>query len=133
MKILLGYDGSRTSKDALAHARQAAVAYGAQVSIVTSFEPGSDNKEKQVKEIQAAEQALDYAKIALEKAQIACDTHLLVHGVSPGEDLVDFANRHQIDQIIIGVKKRSKVGKLLFGSTAQYVILKAPCPVLTVR
>ncbi len=50
-----------------------------------------------------------------------------------GEDLVRFAKDNDIDEIIIGVKRRSKVGKLVFGSTAQYVILKAPCPVLAVK
>jgi nucleotide-binding universal stress UspA family protein len=38
-----------------------------------------------------------------------------------------------VDAIIIGVKRRSKVGKLLFGSNAQYVIIKADCPVTTVK
>jgi len=38
-----------------------------------------------------------------------------------------------VDEIIVGVKRRSKVGKLLMGSTAQYVILQAPCPVVTVK
>jgi nucleotide-binding universal stress UspA family protein len=31
------------------------------------------------------------------------------------------------------VEKRSKAQKILLGSTAQYIILKAPCPVLTVK
>jgi nucleotide-binding universal stress UspA family protein len=35
--------------------------------------------------------------------------------------------------IVIGIVKKSKVGKLFFGSTAQYLILKAHCPVLTVK
>ena len=39
----------------------------------------------------------------------------------------------QVEEIIIGVRRRSKVGKLLFGSTAQYVILNAPCPVVSVK
>jgi len=64
---------------------------------------------------------------------IVCETHTSVSYNSPGEDLVRFAKENDIDEIIIGVKKRSKVGKLVFGSTTQYVILKAPCPVLAVK
>jgi nucleotide-binding universal stress UspA family protein len=53
--------------------------------------------------------------------------------VSPGEDLVEFATENKIDEIIVGIKKLSKVGKLLMGSTAQYVILEAECPVVSVK
>ena len=49
---------------------------------------------------------------------------------TPGERL---ANENGIDEVIIGVHRRSKVGKLVFGSTAQYVILNAPCPVVAVK
>ena len=37
------------------------------------------------------------------------------------------------NEIIIGVRRRSKVGKLLFGSNAQYIILMAQCPVVAVK
>jgi nucleotide-binding universal stress UspA family protein len=50
-----------------------------------------------------------------------------------GEDLVMLAEENKVDEIIIGVRRRSKVGKLLFGSTAQYVILNASCPVVSVK
>jgi nucleotide-binding universal stress UspA family protein len=53
--------------------------------------------------------------------------------MTSGEDLVEFAEENKIDEIIVGVKRRSKVGKLLMGSTAQYVILNASCPVVTVK
>jgi nucleotide-binding universal stress UspA family protein len=52
---------------------------------------------------------------------------------SAGEQLVDFAERNNVDEIIIGVGRRSKVGKALFGSTAQHIILNAPCPVVTIK
>jgi nucleotide-binding universal stress UspA family protein len=64
---------------------------------------------------------------------IACKTHLLIRGVSPGEDLTEFAQENKIDEIIIGVRRRSKVGKLLMGSTAQFVILESNCPVVSVK
>jgi len=60
-------------------------------------------------------------------------TRLLVSSQSSGENLIWFAEISKIDEIIIGVRKRSKVGKLLLGSTAQYVILKAPCPVVSIK
>ncbi|MFW6334570.1 MAG: universal stress protein [Desulfosalsimonas sp.] len=53
--------------------------------------------------------------------------------MTPDEDLVAYATEQQVDEIVIGIRKRSKMGKLLFGSTAQFLILNAPCPVLTVK
>ncbi len=38
-----------------------------------------------------------------------------------------------MDEIIIGIEKKSKVGKLFFGSNAQYIILESPCPVVSVK
>ncbi|MFZ1956497.1 MAG: universal stress protein, partial [Desulfobacterales bacterium] len=59
--------------------------------------------------------------------------HLLIRGLAPGEDLVRFAKENDVDLMVVGVKRRSKVGKLLMGSTAQFVIIKAPCPVLSIK
>jgi len=130
MKILVGYDGTNSAKGALGLAKTHAKAFGASVEVVTSMQKGT---ESQRKEIEQAERGLAYAKTLFEEDNIACNTHLLIRGLSPGEDLVEFASEGQIDEIIVGVKRRSKVGKLLMGSTAQYVILKAECPVVTVK
>jgi nucleotide-binding universal stress UspA family protein len=56
-----------------------------------------------------------------------------VRGLEAGEDLVQLADEHKADEIVIGVRRRSKVGKLIFGSTAQYVVLNASCPVVSVK
>jgi nucleotide-binding universal stress UspA family protein len=76
---------------------------------------------------------LEYHKNEFKKKNIDCETLLSVRGLEPGEDLTRLAEEHQVDAIIMGVRRRSKVGKLVFGSTAQYVILNAPCPVVTVK
>ena len=130
MKILVGYDGSNSAKDALSLAKSHAKALGASVAVVTSMQKGTDSDRK---DIEQAERGLDYAKALIQEDNIVCDTHLLIRGLSPGEDLVEFAKENKVDEIIVGVKRRSKVGKLLMGSTAQYVILQAPCPVVTVK
>ncbi len=130
MKILVGYDGTESAKDALKLAKSHAKAFNASVEVVTSMQKA---RESDRKEIEQAERGLAYAKSFFDEADIACGTHLLVRGILPGEDLVEFANEHRIDEIIVGVNRRSKVGKLLLGSTAQYVILQAQCPVVTIK
>ncbi len=65
--------------------------------------------------------------------KIPCKAILSVRGLQAGEDLVELADEHKADEIIIGVRRRSKVGKLIFGSTAQYVVLNASCPVVSVK
>ncbi len=130
MKILVGYDGTNSAKEAVNLARTHSKAFGASVEVVFSMQKGTESERK---EIEQAERGLSYAKSLFDEDGIACNTHLLIRGLSAGEDLVQFANENKIDEIIVGVNRRSKVGKLLLGSTAQYVILQAGCPVVTVK
>jgi nucleotide-binding universal stress UspA family protein len=53
--------------------------------------------------------------------------------MDPGEDLIQFAEYNDADEIIIGVTKKSKVQKFLLGSNAQYVILHSPCMVIKIK
>jgi nucleotide-binding universal stress UspA family protein len=130
MKILVGYRGNNVGQDLLKLAARYANAFHGEVLVVTSLMGG----EKTTKEIIVeAEKGLEDAKIFFAQEQLPCQTHLLVRGNTAGEDLVKFATEKGVEQILIGVKSRSKVGKLIFGSTAQYVILKADCPVTTVK
>jgi nucleotide-binding universal stress UspA family protein len=130
MKILVGYDGSNSAKDALALAKKHATAFNGNVIIVTSLTGGSVTH---AVEVEHATEDLEKAKQVFDEDGIPCDTKLLVRGMTPGEDLVAYAGEQAVDEIIIGIKRRSKVGKLLFGSNAQYIIIKAPCPVVTVK
>jgi nucleotide-binding universal stress UspA family protein len=108
MKFLIGYNGSAEARAALSLARDFAKIFNAKVFVMASMEGGAGEK---IEDINQAEQ----------------------NGLTPGEDLVKFAEENQIDQIYVGIEKKSKTSKLLLGSTAQYVILKAPCPVIAVK
>ena len=92
---------------------------------------GKDKTEK--KDIIEAEKNLKKVKEYFDGIGVKSETHLLVRGLDAGEDLVKFARQNNVDEIILGVRSRSKVGKLIFGSTAQIVILESHCPVLTVK
>ena len=130
MKILVAYRGTKIDQDLLLLAQKHAEAFKGNIILVTSL----IGKEKENSDqVIAAKKKLEEAKSFLSGKNVSCETHLLVRGNTPGEDIVDYAEENGIDQILIGVKNRSKVGKLIFGSTAQYVILKSPCPVTTVK
>ena len=124
------FDGSNTAKAAFGLAEKHAKAFDAELIVVMSMLKGTENERE---EIEKAEKSLAGVKKDCEKNAIPCDTHLLIRGLSAGEDLVEFAGDQHVDQIFIGVKRRSKVEKLVFGSTAQYVILNAESPVVTVK
>ena len=130
MKILVAFDGSNVAKAAKEVALKHARAFEGELLLVWSMVKGDEDQKE---DIQAAEKTLDYWKDQLDQKGIGCQTHLLIRGVEPGEDLVRFATDHDVEEIILGIRRRSKVGKLLFGSTAQYVILNAPCPVVRVH
>lgn len=127
MKILLCYDGSNNSKNAAKMALKMAEKFQSEVHVVASHEDESPEV------IRGVEEELEYACSLFREKGLECKTHLLIRGLTPGEDLVKFANENNIELIVIGVRERSRVDKLVFGSTPQHVILKASCPVLTVK
>ena len=43
------------------------------------------------------------------------------------------AERHGATLVVIGLRRRTPTGKLIFGSDAQRILLEAPCPVLSVK
>lgn len=49
------------------------------------------------------------------------------------EDLIRTATSTQAELIVIGLRKRSPVGKLILGAGAQRILVEAPCPVLAVK
>jgi len=116
--------------DALKLAVSHAKVFKAKVFVVTSLY-GEHVESDQ--EIGVSEERLKNTEELVTKEGIACESHMLVRGMTPGEDIVQFAKDRQVDLIYIGIKRRSKVGKLLFGSSAQYIILNAPCPVVSLR
>ena len=131
MNILVGYDGSNTAREALELARKHAMVWGAKINVVKCI---AQNRELNYEDIQMVEHKLEReVNDQYNSEDIPYETHLVISDRQSGEDLVQFAEQNKIDEIVIGVRRRSKVDKLLFGSTAQYVILNAPCPVVSIK
>lgn len=52
----------------------------------------------------------------------------------PVTAVIDELEAHsEVDRLVLGVRSRSRVGKMILGSVAQRLILRSPVPVLTVR
>ncbi|MCD6571598.1 MAG: universal stress protein [Deltaproteobacteria bacterium] len=60
-----------------------------------------------------------------------CDTYI-VHGI-PFNEIINFSKKEQVDLIVIGTRGRTGLKQILFGSTAEKVVKRAHCPVLSVR
>lgn len=56
-----------------------------------------------------------------------------VLGREPADEILRLAEETEASLIVIGLRRRSTVGKLLLGSTAQRILMHAPCPVLSIR
>ncbi|KGN37228.1 universal stress protein [Knoellia subterranea] len=61
------------------------------------------------------------------------DVRQMTRGLAPADEILSVAAEVGADLIVIGVRKRSPLGKLVTGSTAQQVLLDAMCPVLAVK
>lgn len=133
MKIMVPYDGQSASKKALDAAVTQAKATGAEVHVVLSFPQKLEIQASDLDRLKVAELDLANVKARLHGEGVPCVTAVLTADVPHGENLVQYATEHVVDGILIGLRKTSKVGKMLFGSTAQYVILHAPCPVTSVK
>ncbi len=140
MNIMICYDGTKPAQAAIDAGVQMCRVFNAKAHIVISvivdgsekYEFTQDDSSKEHKIINRSKKILNQASETMEKKQIPWSTHLLNRGLTAGEDLVSFAKEINADFIIIGIRQRSKLGKLIAGSTGQYTILKAHCPVLTI-
>ncbi|MEX5237259.1 universal stress protein [Kocuria arenosa] len=55
------------------------------------------------------------------------------HDSDPADVILDTARDREAELIVLGIRRRSPVGKIIMASTAQRVLLESPCPVLCVK
>ncbi len=128
--IVVGYVPKPEGKAALRRAAEEAKLRGLRLLVVNSHRGGRefDRGDAIESEAQLAE-----VKSELMSHGVEHDVRQLVRGMDPAEDLVNVATEVDAELIVIGLRRRSPVGKLILGSNAQRVLLDAPCPVLAVK
>jgi len=128
--IVVGYVPKPEGKAALRRAIEEAKLRNSRLVVVNSHRGGREFDDEDA--IESSSQ-LDEVKNELRHAGVEHDIRQLVRGMDPAEDLINVANEVNAEFIVIGLRRRSPVGKLILGSNAQRVLLDAPCPVLAVK
>lgn len=128
MTIIVGYVPRPEGRAALTAAIDQARTFDSTVRVV-NYSRG----DRYVDQSFASEQELADVRQVLDDSGVDYDIAQAVTGEEPWKDVIDAADEHQARMIVIGLRKRSATGKLLFGSTAQRILLEADCPVLAVK
>ncbi len=141
-RILLATDFSECSDHALKYACEFAEAFSAELHLMTVFEPPT-----------AAYAEFGIGYVGVEEVEQGLVSQLsnklngypetvwrnklnVTRSVRTGRpfvEIVRYAKEMDIDLIVIGTHGRGAIAHMLMGSTAERVVRKAPCPVITVH
>jgi len=127
-RIVVGYIPSPQGIAAFERAKNEAVRRGASLVVVNTGHHGNYSDPAF-----ATAEDLDAIDAELTSAGIEHDVQQPTAGRDAAEEILRVADEQHATLIVIGLRYRSKVGKLLLGSTAQQVLLEAACPVLAVK
>jgi nucleotide-binding universal stress UspA family protein len=128
MTIIVGYRPTPEGRAALDRAIDEARRSGARLLVINSAERPAGSPEPI-----SAERGVDALSQRLEAAGIGHEIRQLDLDDDPAEAILAGVSDRVADLIVIGLRRRTPVGKLITGSVAQRVLLDADCPVLTVK
>lgn len=128
--IVVGYVPKAEGEAALDRGIEEAKLRGSKLVVVNSHRGGDNFDGKASAE---SDQQMGAVEAKLVESGVDHEVRQLVRGFEPSEDLLKFASDVDAELIVIGLRRRSPVGKLILGSNAQRVLLDAGCPVLSVK
>jgi nucleotide-binding universal stress UspA family protein len=127
--VVVGFIRSPEGQAAVDAAVEEVGRRGGRLVVVHSSKGGDQDAETVI----ADRDALEVLETRLRGEGIEVVVRDFARGNDPAEDLVDVADSEQAALIVIGLRRRSPVGKLLLDSNAQRILLTADCPVLAVK
>ncbi len=130
MTIVVGFVPTKEGRAALSRAVEEARGRRARLVVINSHRGGRDFDDEVGR---AAESELQGVTDELTAEGLDVEVRQLVRGNEPAEDLIAVAGETDADLIVIGLRRRTPVGKLILGSNAQRILLDAPCAVLAVK
>ena len=130
MKIVVGFLKSAEGRAALSRAVDEAALRGAELLVVHSLRGGERDELEQILdhrgEFEPFKKRLDHDGTSYRMLEYS-------RRQSPAEDLLAAVKEEGAELLVIGIRRRSPVGKLVLGSNAQEILLQADCAVLAVK
>ena len=127
MGIVVGYLATPEGRAALDAAVEEARRRSVRVVVVVSVRPDEPEERRA-----GTREALAQVNAELEELGVEHEVRML-EGGDVADDLISTAEDVSAELVVLGLRRRSPVGKLILGSNAQRVLFDAPCAVLTVK
>jgi nucleotide-binding universal stress UspA family protein len=141
--IVVGTDGSDTANQAVRQAIDLARAIGAKLELVSAYEPVSAQRLREERrdapeDLQWAispredvDATLEAAAVLAREADVTVDVY--ARQGDPADAILDVAEEHDADLIIVGNKGMTGAKRFLLGSVPNKISHHAPCSVLIIR
>ena len=130
MAVVVVYVATKEGRAALPRAAEECELRQAKLIVINSQRGGKDFDAEEAAKF---EEELERVQGKLSALGLEHEVRQLVRGNEPAEDLISVAEEENAAFIVIGLRRRSPVGKLILGSNAQRILLDATCPVLAVK
>jgi len=130
MRIVAGFLRSPEGRAALTRALEEAELRDGELLVVHSMRGGERDELEQV---MSYREEFEQLEARLRGSGVQYRLIEYARGNAPAEDLLQASKDEDADMIVIGIRRRSPVGKLILGSNAQDILLHADCAVLAVK
>lgn len=97
--------------------------------VVVNASPGGTGEDESKADVQDVERV----ELILANSGLSAEFKQFVRGNSAVDEIEALVESLPVSLLIIGLRQRSKVGKLIMGSVAQDILMSVPCPVLAVK
>ncbi|WP_114968186.1 universal stress protein [Rhodoferax ferrireducens] len=128
MTILVAYAPRPEGQAALDKGMEIAARRQERLVVVNAIPGGSQDDPSR-----ADAQDVERIETLLAESGLDAEFKQFIRGKSAVSEIEDLVDSLQVSLLVIGLRKRSPVGKLILGSVAQDILLSVPCPVLAVK
>lgn len=125
-KILLAYVPSATSEAAFDFAVEEAERRDASLLVLASERAPDPRKARGITDQRPLQERLEETGLGFELRTVPKRD-------DPADDILDAVEHDDVDLVILGIRKRTPIGKILLGSTSQRVAIESPVPVVMVK